>query len=123
MSALLAAALSLPSIARAAPCSIDAALGDAPAWTDAALGLSELALTDADCVSVRIELAPPGARVLFTTKDGRTAERYVATPEELQPTVGALRVQAPGRSRRARATSGCRTEVARARQRTAARKH
>lgn len=93
--ALLAAALSLPSAAHAAPCSIDAAFDGAPAWNAAAAALTALALTDADCVSLRIEPSSGGARVLFTTKDGRTAERYVATPEELKPTVDALRVQAP----------------------------
>jgi hypothetical protein len=97
---LLVAALSLPSEAHAAPCSIEAAFDGAAfdgttGWSEAAAALSELALTDADCVRLRIEPASGGARVLFTTEDGRTAERYVATPEELRPTVDALRVQAP----------------------------
>jgi len=100
LSALLAATLSWAGTAHAAPCSIDAAFDDASGsssklWADAAAALSELELTDADCVGLRIEAAAGGARVLFTTKDGRTAERYVAAPEELKPTVGALRVQAP----------------------------
>jgi len=98
--ALLVAALSLPRAAHAAPCSIDAdfdgaAVDGVTGWSEAATALSELALTDDDCVSLRIEPSSGGARVLFTTKDGRTAERYVATPEELKPTVDALRVQAP----------------------------
>lgn len=98
--ALLVATLSLPSAAHAALCSIDAVFDDAASdgtsgWTDAAAALRELALTDADCVSLRIEPSSGGARVLFSTRDGRTAERYVATPEELRPTVDALRVQAP----------------------------
>ncbi len=92
---VLAAALSLPSGAHAAPCAIDARFDEAPAWSEAAAALSSLGLTDADCIRLRIEPSRGGARLLFTTQAGRTAERYVATPQELKPTVAALRVQAP----------------------------
>jgi hypothetical protein len=93
--ALFAAALVVPAAARADACRIETSGVESPEWSAATASLVELALTDRDCVRVQLELSGDRARVLFTTPDGRTAQRFVATPSELRPTIDALRVQGP----------------------------
>ena len=80
---------------RAQGCQIDLSGAAAREWLDAAAAVSVAGLSAGDCISVRVELSEQSARVLFTTPDGRVAERHVAAPMELKPTIDALRVQAP----------------------------
>ncbi len=66
-----------------------------PAWEQAARDLEKnLAQhpTPGDCGSVVVEVQGAGARLVFTTSDGRRAVRQMARPEELAPTLEALRV-------------------------------
>jgi hypothetical protein len=84
-----------PATAHADACRIETSGASSPEWSNARASLAELALTDRDCVSVRIQITEDQARVLFTTADGRSAERIVATPAELRATIDALRVQGP----------------------------
>jgi hypothetical protein len=92
---LLAAVLLAHATARADACRIEASGTDSAEWSAATASLDELALTDRDCVRVRIDITADQARVVFTTADGRRAERIVTTPADLRPTINALRVQGP----------------------------
>jgi len=85
----------LPAAARAQDCRVESAGAQTPAWQTATESLAGFALSDRDCLRVRIVIEGEGARVLFTTPDGRSAERFVAAPSELRATVEALRVQGP----------------------------
>lgn len=78
--------------ALAAPCEVRlAGLGNAD-WQRAvdALGARLADQSDGDCASIVVSVDGGAARVLYTTRDGRTAERTLANPEELRPTVEAL---------------------------------
>lgn len=96
----LLAMLTWHSMARAEVCRIEATGVDTSPWGDAIASLSDLALTEHDCSSLRIDVAAGRANVLFTTSDGRNAQRAIAMPAELRPTVEALRVEVQPRDRR-----------------------
>ena len=90
---LFAVVLAAP--AHAAPCRVEISGAESPAWRAAAASLDNLALSDRDCLSLRIEITDEGARVVLTTADGRKAERSVLTASDLRPTISALRVHGP----------------------------
>ena len=54
-------------------------------WQDAARGLA-----GGDCASVRVVVQRNGARLVFATRDGREAVRYLEAPAELGPALLAL---------------------------------
>jgi hypothetical protein len=101
----LLAVLTWHSVARAGVCRIEATGSEALGWAEAIASLSELALTEQDCSALRIEVAAGGANVLFTTADGRSAQRMVTVPAELRPSVEALRVRGLDRSAQRAGTS------------------
>lgn len=69
-----------------------------PAWEAAAAELRpKLALDESDCQSVEVVVHEGAARVVFTTRDGRTAVRSIHEASELSPTVSALLVELPPR--------------------------
>ena len=59
-------------------------------WQDAARGLAGWARAGGDCASVRVVVQQSGARLVFATRDGREAVRYIETPAELGPALSAL---------------------------------
>jgi hypothetical protein len=61
-------------------------------WQRAVRALAASEAIGDDCERVQLNVAEPGAHLTFTTLDGRRAERTLARPEELQPTVAALGV-------------------------------
>jgi hypothetical protein len=81
--------------ARADQCRVEMTGTPSPAWQGAADSLESSKLTDADCTSVLVEVSEHGARLTFVTPDGRSAERELTDPDELQATVDALRVRGP----------------------------
>lgn len=78
--------------ALADPCSVDVSSALSPEWQRAARSLDAGELGDGDCERVRVRATERGAAVTVTTRDGRRAERPMEKPEELAPTVAALRV-------------------------------
>jgi len=82
--------------AAAAECRI--ALSGAPveAWTLAVRELERSASVPADCALVAIQVSGERARLVFQTRDGRRAERWLDHPDELVPALRALGVGAPG---------------------------
>lgn len=66
-----------------------------PAWEQAARDASARLAQHAapgDCATAVVDVHDGGARLVFTTRDGRSAVRQLARPEELGPTLEALRV-------------------------------
>jgi hypothetical protein len=95
--AALAAAAAVPCLNvrrcwAAEACAI-AVVGEGPAldpWQDAARGLTGWAPAGGDCASVRVVVQRNGARLVFATRDGREAVRYIVAPAELGPALSAL---------------------------------
>jgi hypothetical protein len=86
----------LPAPCFAAPCPVEVAGTGTEAWSRAAAEIADgPSEEDSDCSKIVVELEQDRARVRFTTADGRTAERELAEPEELAPTLHALRVTGP----------------------------
>lgn len=87
-----------PITARAARrCTVRLTRGD-PAWRAAADRLQARLSApgaDGDCEAVDIRVRENGARLVFTTRDGRRAVRQLAAPSELEPTVEMLSVTGP----------------------------
>lgn len=65
------------------------------AWLEAARALPELRATDTDCARVHLQLDEHGARLTYTTREGRDAVRRLTDPEELSTTLAALAERAP----------------------------
>ncbi len=89
------AALSLAGrAALAAPCEVRLAGDVEERWQRAVHDL-RAGLEDTragDCANIVVTIEAGQARLVYTTRDGRTAERKLARPAELQPTVEALLV-------------------------------
>ena len=78
--------------ASAAPCPIQLTGVESAAWRAAAEELARVDFRESDCAEIVVDVAPAGARVSFTTEDGREAVRTLSDPAELRPTVEALLV-------------------------------
>jgi hypothetical protein len=98
--AFLAAAVATLAIAvpaRAESCSVavngisTVSSVSAAAWQQAA-GSLQLSERAGDCASIHLELLATGARLTFSTRDGRRAERMLSDPAELEATIAALGV-------------------------------
>lgn len=64
-----------------------------PAWVEAAdRARSGLAAKGGDCKDVLLEVEGSGARLTFTTLDGREATRWLEDPSSLEPALAALQV-------------------------------
>ena len=76
----------------AAPCPVE--LRDAPSepWLRAGQAIEALTTEFSDCARIEIEFeqSTDAAQLIFVTLDGRRAERRLAHPEQLKPTVMAL---------------------------------
>jgi hypothetical protein len=64
-------------------------------WLRAGRAIEALTTDPSDCARIEIELEPStdAARLIFVTQDGRRAERRLAHPDELMPTVVALGIR------------------------------
>jgi hypothetical protein len=64
-------------------------------WLRAGRAIEARATDPSDCARIEIELerSTDAARLIFVTRDGRRAERRLAHPDELMPTVVALGVR------------------------------
>jgi hypothetical protein len=64
-------------------------------WLRAGRAIEALTTDPSDCARIEIELerSTDAARLIFVTRDGRRAERRLAHPDELMPTVVALGVR------------------------------
>lgn len=77
------------------PCHVSVMPSGNPAWEQAARDVeAKLAARSrpGDCGSAVVEVQGGGARLVFTTSDGRRAVRQLARPAELAPTLEALLV-------------------------------
>ena len=95
--AVLSTALATLTVAepvRAESCSVTISGAATPAWRQAASSL-RLSGPAGDCASIHLEVVVSGARVTFTTRDGRKAERMLSDPAEFEATIAALRVTDP----------------------------
>src|SRR5262245_20943335 len=81
-----------PARASAAQCPIQLTGVESAAWRVAAEELARVDFGESDCAEIVVEVAAAGARVSFTTEDGREAMRTLSDPAELRPTVEALLV-------------------------------
>jgi len=88
--AVLIWALPRPALA----CRVELEGADSAAWRAAAVAL-EGELAAEDCAGVELAVGESAARLTFTTRDGRSAERTLVDPAELTATVAALRVTIP----------------------------
>lgn len=81
---------------RAEPCQVELVPADAPGWTEAFAAVARRVHDQpSDCASIRIETAGRSARLVFTTHDGRQAERSIDRPDHLAATVTAVLVTTP----------------------------
>jgi hypothetical protein len=79
----------------AASCPVELRGAPSEPWLRAGRALSGLSTDPSDCARIEIELegSTDAARLIFVTRDGRRAERRLAHPDELMPTVAALGVR------------------------------
>jgi hypothetical protein len=79
----------------AASCPVELRGAPSEPWLRAGRAIEALATDPSDCARVEIELeqSTDAARLIFVTRDGRRAERRLAHPDELMPTVVALGVR------------------------------
>lgn len=92
------ASIVLAAPAASAACPVTVEGETTPSWSDAVVALrARLGRADGlgDCASVHLAISTAGGALTFSTIDGRSARRDVATPEELAPTVEALLVNPP----------------------------
>lgn len=85
----------------AASCPVEVRGAPSEPWLRAGRAIIEALTTDpSDCARIEIELEPStdAARLIFVTRDGRRAERRLAHPDELMPTVAALGVRGASES-------------------------
>jgi hypothetical protein len=98
----VSATLLVASTARAeGPCAVvldgrERAAGAAEGWQSAVRDVEARVRASAgDCAGIEVTTDPSGAHVELTTRDGRTARRWIAEPGELVPLVHALLVASP----------------------------
>jgi hypothetical protein len=79
----------------AASCPVELRGAPSEPWLRARRAIEALATDPSDCARIEIELeqSTDAARLIFVTRDGRRAERRLAHPDELMPTVVALGVR------------------------------
>lgn len=79
----------------AASCPVEVRGAPSEPWLRASRALEALTTEPSDCARIEIEVEPStdAARLIFMTLDGRRAERRLAHPDELMPTVVALGVR------------------------------
>ena len=79
----------------AAPCPVELRGAPSEPWLRAGRAIEALTTDPSDCARIEIELeqSADAARLIFVTRDGRRAERRLAHPDELMPTVAALGVR------------------------------
>jgi hypothetical protein len=79
----------------AASCPVKLRGAPSEPWLRAGRALEALTTEPSDCARIEIELerSTDAARLIFVTRDGRRAERRLAHPDELMPTVAALGVR------------------------------
>jgi hypothetical protein len=84
----------------AASCPVELRGAPSEPWLRAGRAIEALATDLSDCARIEIEVErnTDAARLIFQTRDGRRAERHVAHPDELVPTVVALGVRGAGES-------------------------
>jgi hypothetical protein len=76
----------------AASCPVELRGAPSEAWLRAGQAIAALTTEFSDCARIEIEFEPStdAVRLIFVTLDGRLAERRLAHPDELMPTVVAL---------------------------------
>jgi hypothetical protein len=79
----------------AASCPVELRGAPSEPWLRAGRAIEALTTDLSDCARIEIELerSTDAARLIFVTRDGRRAERRLAHPDELVPTVAALGVR------------------------------
>jgi hypothetical protein len=79
----------------AASCPVELRGAQSEPWLRAGRATEAMTTDPSDCARIEIELerSTDAARLIFVTRDGRRAERRLAHPDELMPTVVALSVQ------------------------------
>ena len=79
----------------AASCPVELRGAPSEPWLRAGRAVEALTTDPSDCARLEIELerSTDAARLIFVTQDGRRAERRLAHPDELVPTVAALGVR------------------------------
>ena len=79
----------------AASCPVELRGAPSEPWLRASRAIEALPTDPSDCARIEIELerSTDAARLIFVTRDGRRAERRLAHPDELVPTVEALGVR------------------------------
>jgi hypothetical protein len=86
----------------AASCPVELRGAPSEPWRRAGRAIEALTTDPSDCARIEIEIeierSTDAARLIFVTRDGRRAERRLAHPDELMPTVLALGVRGPSES-------------------------
>jgi hypothetical protein len=84
----------------AASCPVELRGAPSEPWLRAGRAIEALTTDPSDCARIEIELerSADAARLIFVTRDGRRAERRLAHPDELMPTVVALGIRAVSES-------------------------
>jgi hypothetical protein len=84
----------------AASCPVELRGAPSEPWLRAGRAIEALTTDPSDCARIEIELerSTDAARLIFVTQDGRRAERRLAHPDELMPTVVALGVRGDSES-------------------------
>jgi hypothetical protein len=79
----------------AASCPVELRGAPSEPWLRAGRAIEALTTDPSDCARIEIELerSTDAARLIFVTRDGRSAERRLAHPDELMPTVVALGIR------------------------------
>jgi hypothetical protein len=91
---LLAIVLAALPLGRALACDVKLEGNPSDAWREAVRRLPAAAA--GDCASAILRVERGEARLIFLTQDGRRAERVLAGPEELAPSIAALSEAGPG---------------------------
>jgi hypothetical protein len=86
----------------AASCPVEFRGVPSEAWLRAGQAIEALSLDPSDCARIELELeqSTDAARLTFVIRDGRRAQRRLAHPDELMPTVVALGVRGPSEGSR-----------------------
>lgn len=95
---LLLAGLGVSQAAWGMTCAVESSGELTAAWRGAVAALERSINEDPrelDCARVHVDVLPAGARVTFTTADGRSAVRALGEASELSPTVKALAATPP----------------------------
>jgi hypothetical protein len=83
-----------------ASCPVELRGAPSEPWVRAGRAIEALTTDPGDCARIEIEVerSTDAARLIFVTRDGRRAERRLADPDELMPTVVALGVRGASES-------------------------